>query len=49
MCRTEDPTSPADRNGEMTQIIVPADAPGVTIVRGISVWDGASARTGFVR
>jgi acyl-CoA dehydrogenase len=38
MCRTEDPDGPADRNGKMTQIIVPKDTPGVTIVRGISVW-----------
>ena len=36
MCRTEDDAG--DRNGAMTQIIVPADAPGVEIVRGISVW-----------
>ena len=36
MCRTED--AAGDRNGAMTQIIVPADAPGVEIVRGISVW-----------
>jgi len=38
MCRTEDPNGPAERNGKMTQIIVPADAPGLTIVRGVSVW-----------
>jgi acyl-CoA dehydrogenase len=38
MCRTDDPDGPADRNGKMTQIIVPKDTPGVTIVRGISVW-----------
>ena len=38
MCRTEDPTGPAERNGKMTQIIVPSDTPGLTIVRGISVW-----------
>jgi len=35
MCRTEG--SGAD-NGRMTQIIVPKDAPGVRIVRGIEVW-----------
>jgi acyl-CoA dehydrogenase len=35
MCRTEG--SGAD-NGRMTQIIVPKDTPGVTIVRGIEVW-----------
>src|SRR3954469_10394430 len=38
MCRTEDLGGPGDRNGRMTQIIVPADAPGVTILRDISVW-----------
>ncbi len=30
--------SPVDRNGQMTQIIVPTDAPGLNIVRGIEVW-----------
>lgn len=38
MCRTEDPDGPADRNGKMTQIIVPKDTPGVNVVRGITVW-----------
>jgi acyl-CoA dehydrogenase len=38
MCRTEDPDGPADRNGKMTQIIVPKDTPGVTVVRGVPVW-----------
>ncbi len=38
MCRTEDVEGGADRNAAMTQIIVPADAPGVNIVRGITVW-----------
>jgi acyl-CoA dehydrogenase len=38
MCRTDDPEGPADRNGKMTQIIVPTDTPGVNIVRGIEVW-----------
>ena len=38
MCRTEDPDGPADRNGKMTQIIVPSDTPGVNIIRGINVW-----------
>jgi len=37
MCRTEDAESSA-MNGRMTQIIVPKDTPGVTIVRGINVW-----------
>jgi len=38
MCRTEDPTAPAERDGRMTQIIVPTDTPGVEIVRGVEVW-----------
>jgi acyl-CoA dehydrogenase len=38
MCRTEDVEGGADRNAAMTQIIVPSDTPGVTIVRGINVW-----------
>jgi acyl-CoA dehydrogenase len=42
MCRTDDPDGPADRNGKMTQIIVPKETPGVTIVRGINVWGADS-------
>ena len=42
MCRTEDPNGPADRNGKMTQIIVPTDTPGLTIVRSVEVWGRAS-------
>jgi acyl-CoA dehydrogenase len=38
MCRTDDPSGPAERNGKMTQIIVPTDTPGVNIVRGVEVW-----------
>jgi acyl-CoA dehydrogenase len=38
MCRTEDVEGGADRNAAMTQIIVPSDTRGVTIVRGINVW-----------
>jgi acyl-CoA dehydrogenase len=38
MCRTEDPDAPAERNGAMTQIIVPTDTPGVNIIRGVPVW-----------
>jgi acyl-CoA dehydrogenase len=38
MCRTDDPTGPAERNDKMTQIIVPTDTPGVNIVRGVEVW-----------
>jgi acyl-CoA dehydrogenase len=37
MCRTED-ASAGDRNAKMTQIIVPTDTPGLTIVRGVPVW-----------
>lgn len=42
MCRTDDPDGPAERNGKMTQIIVPSDTPGVNILRGINVWGRAS-------
>jgi len=42
MCRTDDPDGPAERNGKMTQIIVPTDTPGVDIVRNIEVWGRAS-------
>ena len=42
MCRTDDPNGPADRNGKMTQIIVPTDTPGVNILRGLNVWGRAS-------
>jgi acyl-CoA dehydrogenase len=38
MCRTEDASGAGDRNAKMTQIIVPTDTPGVTIVRGVPVW-----------
>jgi acyl-CoA dehydrogenase len=38
MCRTEDPTGPADRNGKMTQIIVPKQTPGVNVIRSVPVW-----------
>jgi acyl-CoA dehydrogenase len=38
MCRTDDPEGPSDRNGKMTQIIVPTDTPGVNVIRGIEVW-----------
>ena len=42
MCRTDDPQGPAERNGKMTQIIVPTDTPGVNIIRGIEVWGRSS-------
>jgi acyl-CoA dehydrogenase len=38
MCRTDDPRGPAERNGKMTQIIVPTDSPGLKIVRAVQVW-----------
>ena len=38
MCRTDDPDGPAERNGKMTQIIVPSNTPGVNIIRGVPVW-----------
>ena len=38
MCRTEDAEGGNDTSGRMTQIIVPRDAPGVNIIRGITVW-----------
>ncbi len=38
MCRTDDPEGPAERNGKMTQIIVPKETPGVNVVRGVPVW-----------
>ena len=37
MCRTQDGPD-AGPTGRMTQIIVPRDTPGVTVVRGIDVW-----------
>jgi len=42
MCRTDDPDGPAERNGKMTQIIVPTDTPGLNIIRGIEVWGRTS-------
>jgi acyl-CoA dehydrogenase len=38
MCRTEDTEGGSESSSRMTQIIVPSDAPGVNIVRGITVW-----------
>lgn len=38
MCRTEDPEGPSSGHAKMTQIIVPTDAEGVNIVRGVEVW-----------
>ncbi len=38
MCRTEDTQGGSETSSRMTQIIVPSSAPGVNIVRGITVW-----------
>jgi acyl-CoA dehydrogenase len=38
MCRAEDPSGDLGRRGQMVQIIVPTDTPGVDIVRGIGIW-----------
>jgi acyl-CoA dehydrogenase len=38
MCRTNDPTGEFGSNGAMTQIIVPSDAPGVNVIRGIGIF-----------
>ncbi len=43
MCRTADPDDPSGQNEKMTQIIVPKDAPGVNVVRGVPVWGRASS------
>jgi acyl-CoA dehydrogenase len=37
MCRTED-AEDVERNGRMTQIIVPSDTPGFQFVRSVPVW-----------
>jgi acyl-CoA dehydrogenase len=38
MCRAQDPTGESGRPGQMVQIIVPTDTPGVDLVRGIGIW-----------
>jgi acyl-CoA dehydrogenase len=43
MCRAEDPTGELGRSGQMVQIIVPTNTPGVTIVRGIGIWGHATS------
>ena len=43
MCRTSDPDDPGGQNDKMTQIIVPKDAPGLNIVRGVPVWGRTSS------
>jgi len=43
MCRANDPTGEFGRPGQMTQIIVPSDAAGVNIVRGIGIFGHATS------
>ena len=43
MCRAEDPSGELGRSGQMVQIIVPTDTPGVNIVRGIGIWGRATS------
>src|SRR5579859_305943 len=43
MCRTVDPTGELGPSGQMAQIIVPTDTPGVNIVRGIGIWGRATS------
>ncbi len=43
MCRTADDADPDAAGTRMTQIIVPTDAPGVEIVRGVPVWGRESS------
>jgi acyl-CoA dehydrogenase len=38
MCRTESGDGPSPETGRMTQIIVPTDTKGLSIVRGIPIW-----------
>ena len=38
MCRAQDTSGELGRSGQMVQIIVPTDTPGVKIVRGIGIW-----------
>ena len=43
MCRAEDPSGELGRSGQMVQVIVPTDTPGVKIVRGIGIWGRATS------
>ena len=43
MCRTDDPSGELGRSGQMSQIIVPTDTPGVEIVRGIGIWGSSTS------
>jgi acyl-CoA dehydrogenase len=47
MCRTEDGEGGGD-NERMTQIIVPTDAPGYTLVRDVPVWGEESGHHGEI-
>jgi len=47
MCRTEDAEAGGD-NERMTQIIVPTDAPGYTLVRDVPVWGEESGHHGEI-
>src|SRR3954471_12389456 len=38
MCRVQNDTGELGRTGQMSQIIVPTDSPGLKIVRGIGIW-----------
>jgi acyl-CoA dehydrogenase len=43
MCRADDPSGEFGRSGQMVQIIVPSDTPGVNIVRGVGIWGHATS------
>src|ERR1700677_1891869 len=43
MCRAVDPTGELGASGCMSQIIVPSDAPGVNIIRGIGIFGHATS------
>ncbi len=43
MCRADDPSGELGRSGQMVQVIVPTDTPGLEIVRGIGIWGGATS------
>lgn len=43
MCRANDPTGEFGKPGQMTQVIVPSDTKGVTIVRGIGIFGHSSS------
>ena len=43
MCRAVDPTGEFGGSGRMSQIIVPSDAPGVNIIRGIGIFGHATS------